>query len=213
MKTVTGDGEMESLLSIAAGPAPMFQNMRGNIYSFYLFDDIRDAESYVNWFHTIRNANANDIVKIHLNSSGGMVSTTIQFLRVLRETEAQVVISVEGNCMSAATMIFLAADTVEVSPHSIFMFHNYSGGAAGKGGEIYTQVAHMQQWSEALLQDVYEGFLTKKEIQLILNGQDIWMTSEEVMTRVRKKAKYLRGKRSAAIKAAFAEAEGDDDEN
>jgi ATP-dependent protease ClpP protease subunit len=91
--------------------------------------------------------------------------------------------------MSAATMIFLSADTVEISPHSVFLFHNYSGGAVGKGGEVFEKVKHLQRWSEDLLRSVYSGFLTKEEIEDILAGKDIWMTAAEVHGRVQKKAK------------------------
>jgi len=38
---------------------------------------------------------------------GGNLDTAIQFIRVLGETQAEVITSVEGSCMSAATMIFL----------------------------------------------------------------------------------------------------------
>jgi hypothetical protein len=47
--------------------------------------------------------------------------------------------------MSAATMIFLCADTYEVSEHSMFMFHNYSSATFGKGGEMFDKGMMMGQ--------------------------------------------------------------------
>lgn len=160
-----------------------------NLHEFYLSGTIDPADEYVEWFDIIRNSGQNDIIKIYINSYGGDLFTAIQFMRVLKETEAAVVVSVEGACMSAATMIFLCADQIEVSEHSMFMFHNYSGGAIGKGGEMIDQLLHERSWSEKMLRDVYEDFLTEKEIQSMLDNKDLWMDGDEVVKRLQKKIK------------------------
>lgn len=174
---------------------PINQNQRVitkqavNIHEFYLSGDVEGSEEYIEWFDIIRSASQNDVIKIYINSSGGDLFTAIQFMRVLNETEAQVIISVEGACMSAATMIFMCGHQYEVSPHSVFMFHNYSSGMAGKGGEMFDRMAHERLWSEKLLQDVYADFLTEREIKSILDSKDLWMDSDEVIKRLKKKIK------------------------
>lgn len=155
-----------------------------NLYEFYLTGEIESSENYVDWFDTIRHASEHDIVKIYINSYGGDLFAAIQFLRVMTESSAVKIVSVEGACMSAATMIFLAADQFEVTPHSVFMFHNYSGGTIGKGGEMIDQLLHERKWSEKLLEDIYDGFLSKDEIKAMLDNKDIWMDGEEVVRRV-----------------------------
>jgi hypothetical protein len=67
----------------------------------------------------------------------------------------------------------------------MFMFHNYSGAAIGKGGEMYDNIVHERLWSERLLRDVYDGFLEEDEIKQILDNKDIWMDSEQVRTRLK----------------------------
>ena len=155
-----------------------------NIHEFYLVGEIKRADEYIDWFDIIRNAGKNDVVNIHINSYGGDLFTAIQMIRVLGECEGTVVCSVEGACMSAATMIFLCADGFEVSNHSMFMFHNYSGGTIGKGGEMYDNIIHERKWSENLLRQIYEGFLEESEVESILNNKDIWMDGEEVIKRL-----------------------------
>jgi ATP-dependent protease ClpP protease subunit len=166
-----------------------------NLYEFYLTGEIESPENYVDWFDTIRHASEHDIVKIYINSYGGDLFTAIQFLRVMTESSAVKIVSVEGACMSAATMIFLAADQFEVTPHSVFMFHNYSGGTIGKGGEMIDQLLHERKWSEKLLEDIYDGFLSKDEIKAMLDNKDIWMDGEEVVRRVNE---MIEAKRAAA---------------
>lgn len=159
------------------------------VHEFYLCGEIESPDEYISWFDTIRHANQTDVVKIYINSYGGDLFTAIQFMRVLGETQATIVISVEGACMSAATMIFMCGHTFEVSDHSVFMFHNYSSGVFGKGGEMYDQLKHERVWSEKLLRGIYDGFLNEKEIASMLDNKDLWMDGGEVVKRLEKKAK------------------------
>lgn len=166
-----------------------------NLHEFYLSGDVKEPEAYTEWFDVIRRAQSTDVVKVYINSFGGDLFTAIQFMRVLGETPATVICSVEGACMSAATMVFLCADMFEISDHSMFMFHNYSGGAFGKGGEMIDQLKHEREWSEKLLNEIYKDFLTQKEIESILDNKDIWMDGDQVIDRLEKKAKKVKRSR------------------
>ena len=156
----------------------------GHLYEFYLSGNIEAPEQYINWFDVIRKASEQDVIKIYINSDGGNLYTAIQFARSLKETKAYVMVSIEGSCMSAATIIMLCADSYEVAEHSVFMFHNYSGGTSGKGGEMYDNIIYERRWSENFLYDIYRSFLTEREIQSMLDNKDLWMTSEEVIERL-----------------------------
>jgi ATP-dependent Clp protease protease subunit len=157
------------------------------VHKFYLSGDVKSPSEYVQWFETIRNASENDVVLIHINSYGGDLFTAVQFMRVFNETKANIVASVEGACMSAATIIFLSAKHWEISNHSMFMFHNYTNAIFGKGGEMYDNIVHERKWSEKLWQDIYGEFLTTEEINSILDNKDIWMSGEEVSKRLHEK--------------------------
>lgn len=181
-KDTTKASTLASLLNPAA--LPIYSRQYSTTYDFYLSGPITDAEDYTEWFDTIRNTGPDDFVYIRINSRGGYLSTAIQFSRVMAEAAATIVCSIEGDCMSAATMIFLAGDRFEITPHSSFMLHNYSGGSEGKGGEMYDQIVFEREWSTKFLHNVYEGFLSKKEINILLDGKDIWLHYEDVATRV-----------------------------
>jgi ATP-dependent protease ClpP protease subunit len=161
----------------------------GHLYTMYICGEIMAADNYIEHFETLRNADSSDVVKIHINSYGGDLMTAIQFLRAMAESDAAIIASVEGQCMSAATMIFLAAHAYEISEHSLFMFHNYSGGTMGKGGEMYDHIVNEREWSKKIVSRVYDGFLTESEITSILDNKDIWMDGEEVAKRLDKKVK------------------------
>ncbi len=193
----------EDDVSVGSSIKNGYRKVSGNYYEFYLSGAITAPEDYVEWFNIIRNAGPNDTVKIYINSRGGDADTAIQFMRVLGETDAHVVCSIEGSCMSAATMVFLCGMEFEITPHSLFMVHNYSGGIIGKGAEIYDQAVFERKWSTDFLRHIYKDFLTDEEVDHLLDNKDMWMTSAEVLERCRKMA--------AARAKANAEAEAEED--
>lgn len=182
-----------------------FHKQLVNVHEFYLSGEIDSAENYIQWFDTIRHASENDVVKVYINSPGGDVFTAIQFIRALKETSANVVMSVEGICASAATMIMLYGESFEISEHSMFMFHNYSSGTFGKGGEMFDQLQHERKWSEKLLRDIYKDFLTESEVTSLLDNKDIWMDGDEVVKRLKA--------RQEKIEAEEAEKEDEEQED
>lgn len=183
---------LEGIVS-SFGKKPLVQKKATScLHEFYLSGYISEPEDYIEWFDTIRHASPEDTVKIYINSGGGDLFTAVQFLRVLSETEAKVVISVEGICASAATIVFLCADVFEITPHSMFLFHTYSGGTHGKGNEMYAQLAHEKKWSEKLFAEVYEGFLAEKEIEDMILSRDIWMDADEVAERMNRRIEKLK---------------------
>ena len=183
MYKITGE-DKSGLSSVVDG---VFARPSGNVFDFYLNGTIEGPEEYVEWNHLIRTASDNDIIYLHINCYGGDVMTAIQLMRALSETNAHVIASVEGACMSAATFIFLVADAYEISEHSMFMFHNYSGGTFGKGNEMKEQIFHEEKWAKNLLSKLYANFLTAAEIKDIMTGRDIWMDPAEVGKRLEKR--------------------------
>jgi ATP-dependent protease ClpP protease subunit len=176
----------------------------GSLHKYYLSGAIRSPDHYTSWFEQIRTAGENDIIMIYINSYGGDAASAIQFLRVFSESRATIVASVEGDCMSAATFLFLAATYQEISDHSRFMFHNYSGGHFGKGGELYDAVTYSRPWSEELMKSVYKDFFSEDEIKAMLDNRDLWLTGKEVAERLTKRTE-IRAKEAelALAKAAL----------
>lgn len=159
------------------------RTVEANRHEFYLVGAVLEPEAYVEWFDMIRNAGPEDEIIFRINSPGGNMATALQFMRCMSESNASITCSVEGECMSAATIVFLSGDRLEISPHSLFMFHNYRGGIYGKGGEIYDNAVFERDWSIKLIKDIYKNFLTDEEIDQMMHGRDFWMDSEEVMVR------------------------------
>lgn len=178
----------------------VFNRPTGQILDFYLNSTIGSPEEYAEWNQILRSSGEQDVVYLHINCYGGQALTAVQLMRAIAESRATVVASVEGACMSAATFLFLMADVCEISDHSIFMFHNFSGGTIGKGNEMMAQVHHNDKWARNLMESIYQDFFTQEEIDSILEGKDYWLSPDEVTERLQKRNDLLEKQKIAAEK-------------
>jgi len=178
----------------------VFNRPTGQILDFYLNSAIGSPEEYAEWNQILRSSGEQDVVYLHINCYGGQALTAVQLMRAIAESRATVVASVEGACMSAATFLFLMADVCEISDHSIFMFHNFSGGTIGKANEMMAQVHHNDKWARTLMESIYQDFFTQEEIDSILEGKDYWLSPDEVTERLQKRNEILEKQKIAAEK-------------
>lgn len=183
----------------------IFERATSRKYDLYLHDEILGPDEYIEWNQLFRSATAEDVIYVHINSYGGQINTAIQMIRAMRETSATIVTSIEGACMSAATMIFLQGDMCEISDHSQFMVHTYSGGAWGKGNELVSQVLHDSDWISELMHDIYEHFFSEEEINAVIDGKDVWLTPAEVFLRLKKKTTFIEKERKEEEKLTVSE--------
>lgn len=166
----------------------------------FLSGDITAPENYIEELQVLNEAQEGDQIKLHINSGGGWVSTAQQYVNAIRNTKASVTASLEGECHSAATYIFLACGRWEVNSGVLMLIHNYSAGAYGKGGDLIDNVQANDRWVKNIMADIYEGFLTPEEIDLVNKNQDIWMETEEILKRL-EGVISLREKKIALVEA------------
>ena len=156
---------------------------------YYISGPVEEPAKYTEMIHQIRCAGQNDVVNIHLNTPGGLVSTGVQLISAMRASQAHIVTHLEGEACSMGALLFLTADEMVVYDDSLLMFHNYSGGAFGKGHELTAVVEATNKWYSKLARTVCTPFLTADELQKIFDGADLWMLSDEVEKRIKKMAK------------------------
>ena len=194
-KTKNSNIDLEEIIKVKQNGNRLFASKpMATFHEFYLTGRIEEADEYISVFDMIRHASEEDVIKIYVNSPGGDLFTALQFGRAMGDSDATIIVSVEGQCCSAATIIALAADMVELSNHCVWMCHNYSSGMIGKGHELHSQAEFERDWSIKLMKDIYDGFLSESEIQRMLNGADLWMGADDVMERLNKRQKHMQKK-------------------
>jgi ATP-dependent protease ClpP protease subunit len=159
------------------------------VQHYYLSSAIEEPEQYVDMVHKIQTAGADEIIYIHLNTPGGHLDTGVQIINAMQSTQAQVTVSIEANCHSLGTLIFLAADEFIVHDNCLMMIHNFSGGVFGKGNEQQSQLEAQIKWFNTLAKKLYVPFLSVEEFNSIVRGEDLWLQSDDIRKRLEKMVK------------------------
>lgn len=168
-----------------ARPFSHFQHRIEQVIShFYISEAIIEPFHYTEMIHSIRYASPHDLIYIHLNTTGGNAFTAIQIIQAMRESEAHIITSMEGQCCSAGTLIFLSGREYLVHEHSLAMIHNYSSGVSGKGHEQRAQFEAIDKWFYKLAREIYIPFLNEDEFEKVISGSDLWLTADEVAERL-----------------------------
>ncbi len=153
-------------------------------YDFYLTKALKNDENVMALLTTLREAGPRDRVVIHLNCPGGLVSTTAQIITAIRDTDAHVTTSAEGEVASGASAIFFAGHSFVVSDLALFMLHSANGGAGGNLGDAINQLQATQEWVSKIYKSTYIPFFTEAEVDAILNGKEVWLDAVEVSGRI-----------------------------
>ena len=96
-----------------------------------------------------------DDVHIRLNSYGGSCNAAVRMYDDVRAYPGSVHITVSGTAASAATMLAMAADRLEMTPGSLWMIHDPSVVAWGNERELMDSIRLLQACKESIL-NVYQ---------------------------------------------------------
>lgn len=162
-----------------------------NQMHFYISQEVVAPDQYIEMIHRIMTAGDHDIIYIHLNTPGGRLDTGVQLINAMSNSAAKIVTCLESEAHSLGTLLFLSGDEMVVNDHCSMMFHNYSGGIVGKGHEQIAHLAAESKRMENLFREICIPFLSREEVERIIKGEDIWMTSPEIKTRLHKMIKKL----------------------
>ena len=139
--------------------------------------------------HQIHNclldAQAPDTLEVRLNNYGGVVSEGVRLIHVMENSFHERTTTVlECNAMSMAAVVFVKGTIRVVHPLSRLMFHNYSSGVIGKGGEISDVVDQENSTRDKLYEEILaKGWLTQEEYRRMLDGKDIYLEFEDLVER------------------------------
>tara|TARA_R110000751_G_scaffold203900_1_gene308423 strand:- start:21 stop:599 length:579 start_codon:yes stop_codon:yes gene_type:complete len=153
-------------------------------YHFEVNKEIECPEQFEEMIGCLRQSGPNDTIYIHLNSPGGCLETTIQVIGAMRNSQATVVTCAEGSVASGAAIIFFAGHMMTLVPHCEFLIHTARGGMGGKLPDQLSTVASLERRLLTLYDDVFGGFLTKRELGQVKNGRELFLTSEDVEQRL-----------------------------
>ncbi len=173
---------------------PTVVDKNKNSIKAYITGSISEPCSYSELCYLLDTAEEGVAFDLYINTPGGIVDSAFMIASSIYSSKATVTAHLSGTVASAGTLISMACDKVLPAPHLSFMIHNYSGGMAGKGHEMKARQRFTDEHLNGAFKDFYSGFLTDEEMNSVIEGTDLWMSTKEVSKRWECRVNYLKGK-------------------
>lgn len=172
------------------------------IHEVYLDSEIEEPSKYRDLISLLINAGPNDKVHLFINSNGGHLDTAGAIISGILSCQAEVTAFIMGACHSAASLITMYCHSIHVYDTAYMMIHTASFGSSGNTPTVKAHTDFTIKQCEKLMLDAYEGFLTKPEMDKVLNGIELWFNADEIKPRLKKRfeAVELQTKREAEKK-------------
>lgn len=169
------------------------EQISSNIYTAFIDKGIGEPSNYRRLFHILRNAGENDIVRLHINTHGGMLSTGIALMNAILGCRAKTIGIVDFEAISAGTLPIMACDDVIMMPGSYIMIHHASFGTPRQTvSQIRDYIGFTVEHLDEIIENIYEGFLTEEEIyDVIENNKELYIKAEEVEQRLKTRMEYF----------------------
>lgn len=134
----------------------------------------------------LRKATEHDVLELRINSNGGYVSEGIILFNTMREVfNGRTITYNDAAGYSMGAMIFSLGDERVAYEDSSLMYHNYSTGYGGKGGELKSYVEYEDKHFDKFFRKkiISQDFMTEEEYIDMKKGVDFWFDSYEMSKR------------------------------
>jgi ATP-dependent protease ClpP protease subunit len=140
--------------------------IRGGIECFEDYDDLVTELAKVT---------DKDSVTVHLNCPGGDCSVGFFLVDQFMALPCPVEMVVEYPSYSMGAILAVCGDILTIEPDSFIMFHDYSGGSNGKGGETEAYVNNYRKVFRNRFTRLCKPFLSQSEVNRMFKGEDLYI--------------------------------------
>ena len=129
----------------------------------------------------LRNAPDVKAITVRLNSAGGNAFDGVALMNALKDHPARVTVKVDGIAASAAALITLAGNTVEIGESAFMMLHRTSAAAFGNGTDLRELAATMSKVDDELVVAIAKR--CRKPVDVVRGWLDAetWFTGPEAV--------------------------------
>lgn len=122
-------------------------------------------------------------VHIRLNSYGGSCNAAVRMFDDIRAYPGNVKITISGTAASAATVLAMAADRLEMTPGSLFMIHDPSMMAYGNEHDLDEAKAVLHACKESILNMYGARIRVSREDAADMMTATSWMDANEAFNK------------------------------
>lgn len=121
-------------------------------------------------------------VLVRINSPGGDVFTAEAIFTILSMSQAQITARIEGLAASAATLIAMAADRIEIASNGFMLIHEpYSAGAGGTADELRIASEDLQRLTDRYVEAYAKKTGQSEEDVLALMKENRLLSAQEAV--------------------------------
>lgn len=172
------------LTSVWDTHCPIVKSTDGRHVEVFLTDHIATPDMYNELVFELQQAKLGDEWTFYINNGGGAVDSAFYIINAIKHSKAHTTAKLSGTIASAATIIALHCDDLEVSPFISFLAHNYYHGAQGTGNQVKDYVDFTDRELKRAFRIIYKNFLTDEEIKLVTErDKEVWLNELEVAER------------------------------
>lgn len=154
------------------------------LYSIYITKEIAEAHHYDELSYLLSNTvKETDTVNMYLSTPGGYINSAMYIIDAMTKCPAVITGILSGCVASAGTVIAMACHSLIVHSHTSMMIHNYRGGYYGAAHEIEMDFKFTHPHTQQFMRDLYDGFLTEEECNMVFSGQDKYIGADEIVQR------------------------------
>ncbi|MGX8707034.1 MAG: head maturation protease, ClpP-related [bacterium] len=120
-------------------------------------------------------------VHIRLNSYGGSCNAAVRMHDDLVAYPGKISITISGTAASAATVLAMAADTLEMTPGSLFMIHDPIVGAIGNEADLMDAINLLRACKDSIINVYATRTLAGRDQIARMMKETTWMDAEAAL--------------------------------
>lgn len=122
---------------------------------------------------------SNEELEVHINSPGGHVDAGSEIYTALKSHEGKVNVQIVGMAASAASVIAMAGDHVEISPTAQIMIHNVSNIAWGDHRVMQHQAEVLKNYNKSIANAyILKTGMEQSELLSMMN-KETWLNAQQ----------------------------------
>lgn len=164
--------------------------------------EVTKPEDFKPVLSLLSEAKTGDTIIFYLMGNGGRGDSMTQLVYGIKHSKAHTISVVEGDVYSAHAYLMTATNELYINPFAVVMFHRGSlygnpkicddqKGKVDRGRDAYEKchqlLAALLKQDAQLVYYLLMGVLTEKEINQVLNGEDVYLTGQDLINRGRAK--------------------------
>lgn len=137
-------------------------------------------KSALDLLQELRNTSA-ERIHLRINSPGGSVFEAVAMFNLLKETQAEIIVHIDGTAASCAGWVAMCGDRIEMGEAARLMIHRATMMTWGDAEELRKDAELMESLEDSILK-IFENKtgLPKEELRAMMNAET-YLTPEEAL--------------------------------